>query len=55
MKNKKYRELKKTLEWWVVKEVILKKINLTEEGKKIAIYEIIKHNKVINKGLKSKI
>ena len=31
------------------------KINLTEEGKKIAIYETIKHNKIINKSLKSKI
>ena len=29
------------------------KINLIEEGKKIGINEIIKHNKIINNSLKS--
>ena len=31
------------------------KINLIEEGKKIGIDEIIKHNETINNSLKSKI
>ena len=31
------------------------KVNLIEEGKKIGIDEIIKHNEIINNGLKSKI
>ena len=32
-----------------------KKNNLIEEGKKIGIDEVIKHNKIINNSLKSKI
>ena len=31
-----------------------KKKNLIEEGKKIGIDEVIKHNKIINNNLKSK-
>ena len=50
--EKKYRELKKVLEWWIVKEVILKKINLIEKGKKIGINKVIKSNKIINNSLK---
>ena len=30
----------------------IEKINLTEDGKKIGINEVIKHNKIINKSLK---
>ena len=29
------------------------KINLTEEGKKLGINEVIKHNKIINNSLKA--
>ena len=31
------------------------KINLIEEGKKIGIDQVIKHNEIINKSLKSQI
>ena len=31
------------------------KINLIEEGKKLGIDEVIKHNEIINKSLKSQI
>ena len=31
------------------------KINLIEEGKKIGIDEVIKHNEIVNKSLKSQI
>ena len=50
--EKKYQELKKALEWWIVKEAILKKINLIEKGKKIGINKVIKSNKIINNSLK---
>ena len=32
--EKNYRELKKTLKWWIVKEVILKKLTWLKKGKK---------------------
>ena len=35
MKRKIIKNLKKALEWWKVKEVILKKNNLIEEDKRI--------------------
>ena len=41
----KITNLKKTLERWKLKEVILKKNNLIEEGKRKAIDKIIRQNK----------
>ena len=35
--------------------MILKENDLIEEGKKIGIDEVIKHNEIINKSLKSQI
>ena len=35
--------------------MILKKNNLIEEGKKIGIDKIIKHNEIINNNLKSQV
>ena len=55
IKKKTIENLKKALEWWIVKEVIQKKINLIEEGKKIGIDEMFKHNEIINNSLNSKI
>ena len=52
MKKKDIDNLKKALAWWIVKEVMLKKINLTEESKKIGISEVIKRNEIINNSLK---
>ena len=46
-----HQELKKALEWWIVKEVILKKITWLKEEKK-GINEVIKRNEIINKRLK---
>ena len=52
MKKKDIDNLKKALAWWIVKEVMLKKNNLTEESKKIGISEVIKRNEIINNSLK---
>ena len=53
MKKKKYREQKESIRMMNSLRSDTEKINLTEEGKKIGIDEVIKHNKVINKSLKS--
>ena len=37
--GRRYWELKKVLEWWIVKEVILKK--LTEEGKRYSLMRLL--------------
>ena len=51
--EKKYREQKESIRMMNSLRSDTEKINLTEEGKKIGIDEVIKHNKVINKSLKS--
>ena len=38
-----------------MKEVILKKSNLIEEGKRIGIDKTIKHNETMNNNLKSRV
>ena len=53
MKKKKYREQKEIIRMMNSLRSDTEKINLTEEGKKIGIDKVIKHNKVINKSLKS--
>ena len=50
-KQKKYRELKKyrkILEWWIAKEVMLKKLVWLNKVKKICIDKVIKRNEIIN-------
>ena len=50
-KQKKYRELKKyrkILEWWIAKEVMLKKLVWLNKVKKIGIDKVIKRNEIIN-------
>ena len=55
MKKKKYREQKESIRMMNSLRSDTEKINLTEEGKKIGIDEVIKHIEVINKSLKSQI
>ena len=55
MKKKKYREQKESIRMMNSLRSDTEKINLTEEGKKIDIDEVIKHIEVINKSLKSHI
>ena len=53
--EKKYREQKESIRMMNSLRSDTEKINLTEEGKKIGIDEVIKHIEVINKSLKSHI
>ena len=50
--EKKYRELKETIRMVNSQRSNTEKINLVEEGKKIGINEVIKHNEIINNSLK---
>ena len=50
MKKKNIENWKKSLEWWIAKDV--KKISLIEDGKKVGINEVIKSNEIINNSLK---
>ena len=45
--EKKYRELKESIRMMNSQRSDTEKINLTEEGKKISIDEVIKHNEII--------
>ena len=54
MKKKIYRELKESIRTNSQRSDT-EKISLIEEGKKIGIDEVIKHNEIINKCLKSHI
>ena len=53
--EKKYLELKKSIRMMNSQRSNTEIINLIEEGKKISFHEIIKHNEIINKNLKSQI
>ena len=53
--EKKYRELKESIRMMHSQRSDSEKINLIEEGKKIAINEVIKRNEVINNNLKYQI
>ena len=44
MKKKKYRELKESIRMMNSQRSDAEKVNLIEEGKKIGINEVIKHN-----------
>ena len=50
--EKKYRELKESIRMMNSQRSDVEKISLIEEGKKIGINEVIKHNKIINNSLK---
>ena len=43
---------KKALEWWIVREMMLKKLTLLKKAKKINLIEVIKRHEVINNSLK---
>ena len=53
--EKNYRELKESIRMMNSQRSDAEKINLIEEGKKIDINEVIKHNEVINNNLKYQI
>ena len=50
--EKKYRELKESIRMMNSQRSDAEKISLIEEGKKIGINEVIKHNEIINNSLK---
>ena len=43
---------KKALEWWIVTEVMPKKLVWLKKAKKIGTNEVIKRNEIINNSLK---
>ena len=51
-KEKKNRKLKESIRMMNSQRSDVKKISLIEEGKKIGINEVIKHNEIINDSLK---
>ena len=51
-KEKKYRELKKSIRKMNSQRSDVEKVRLFEEGKKISINEVIKRNGIINNSLK---
>ena len=50
--EKKYRELKESIGMMNSQRSDAEKFNLIEEGKKIGINKVIKHNEIINSSLK---
>ena len=50
--EKKYQELKESIKMMNSQRSDVEKISLIEEGKKIGINEVIKHNGIINNSLK---
>ena len=52
MKKRKYRELKESIGMMNSQRSDAEKFNLIEEGKKIGINKVIKHNEIINNSLK---
>ena len=52
MKKKNIQNWKKRLEWWIAKEVMLKKLIWLKKVKKIGINEVIKGNEIIINSLK---
>ena len=51
--EKKYQELKESIKMINSQRSDTEKVNLIEESKKIGIDEVIKHNEIIKKSLKS--
>ena len=54
-KEKRYQELKESIRMMKNQRNNTEKVNLIEEGKKIDIDEVTKHNEIINNGLVSQI
>ena len=52
IKKRNIESWKKALEWWIVKEVMLKKLAWLKRATKIGIDEVIKCNEIINNSLK---
>ena len=52
IKKRNIESWKKELEWWIVKEVMLKKLAWLQRATKIGIDEVIKCNEIINNSLK---
>ena len=50
--EKKYRELKESIRKMNSQRGYVEKVSLIEEGEKIDINEVIKHNEIINNSLK---
>ena len=50
--EKKYRELKESIRMMNSQRSDAEKISLIEEGKRIGVNEVIKHNEIINNRLK---
>ena len=50
-KEKKYRELKENIRMTNSQRSDVEKVSLIEEGKKIGINKVIKHNEIINSSL----
>ena len=50
--EKKHQELKESITMMNSQRSDVEKINLIEEGKKIGMNEVIKHNEIINDSLK---
>ena len=50
--EKKYQELKESIRMMNSQRSDVEKVNLTEEGKKIGINEVVKRNEIINNSLK---
>ena len=51
-KKRNIESWKKTLEWWIVKKLMFKKLVWLKKVKKIGINEVIKRNEIINNSLK---
>ena len=52
MKKRNIENWKKALEWWIVKEMMLRKLVWLIKVKKIGINQVIKRNEIINNSLK---
>ena len=50
--EKNIENWKKVLEWWIVIEVMPKKLVWLNKVKKLGINEVLKHSKIINNSLK---
>ena len=50
--EKKYRELKESIRVMNIQRSDVEKVIFIEDGKKIGINEVIKHNEIINNSLK---
>ena len=50
--KKNIKNWKKALEWWIVKEVMLRKLIWLKKAKKIGTDEVIRRNEMINNSLK---